>query len=66
MALEKAIENEEASIASIVEIAERNKTVQNVRGIWDGLSIGDKRRILRVCIDKIIVTDDAVDIHYLL
>ena len=48
------------------DIAERNREVRNLRNRWDALTVREKQRALRICINRIVITDDKVDIEYLL
>lgn len=49
------------------EINNKNRAIkdlENLRENWDGLTIDKKHAALRICVDKIIVTDGAIDIKY--
>ena len=63
---ESLLENEQAARAAAAEAREKLGAVTNLRGRWDSLSMGEKRRILRLCIRRIVLTGEAVDIEYLL
>ena len=58
--------NEKASFDAVNDIAERNREVRNLRNRWDALTVREKQRALRICINRIVITDDKVDIEYLL
>lgn len=60
------LDNEKTSIAAVDDVVERNNTVRNLRNTWDSLTIREKQRALRICINKIVVTDHKVDIDYLI
>lgn len=64
--ISKLLDSEKSSISVITEISERNQTLKNLRGVWDRLTIKEKHRVLRICIDKIIVTDNEISIKYLI
>lgn len=64
--ISKILENEKASVLAISEIAERNHAIKNLRNRWDKLTLQEKHRVLRICIDEIVVTDNAIDIKYLI
>lgn len=66
MSISKILESEKASIAAIKEIDEQTQMVRNLRNKWDGLTIQEKHKVLRICIDEIIITNNAIDIHYLI
>ena len=57
---------EKASFDAVNDIAERNREVRNLRNRWDALTVREKQRALRICINRIVITDDKVDIEYLL
>ncbi len=60
----KLIEHENATMAATTEIDSRNDLVKNLRNIWPSLTMDEKHRALRVFIDKIILTDSNIEIHY--
>lgn len=64
--ISKLLDNEKSSISAINEISERNHILKNLRSIWNDLTIQEKREILRKTIDKIIITDNEINIKYLL
>lgn len=66
LALERLLESEQASMEAIGDIVERNQAIKNLRGKWDSLTMAEKHQVLRICIDRIVVTDGAIDIHYLI
>lgn len=43
---------------------EIQKTIENLEGIWNFLSIDEQRNILHILIESIEITDDKIDIHY--
>lgn len=58
------IEHEKATLSVTAEIDQRNDLAKNLRNVWPSLTMDEKHRALRVFIDKIILTDDHIDIHY--
>lgn len=62
----KLLLNEKASVLAIEDIRDNNAMVKNLRQKWNSMTISEKRKALRICIDKIVVTDEAIDIHYLI
>ena len=62
----KLLDNEKSSIAAVDDIVEKNNTVKNLRSIWDRLTIQEKQRVLRICVSRIVVTDNHIDIDYLI
>ncbi len=65
-AVSRMLENEKASATAIQNVAERQEAMRNLRDRWGSLSMREKQRVLRLCIDRITVTDGAVDIAYAL
>lgn len=64
--ISKILNSEKAAINTITEINERNEMIKNLRNKWDSMTMAEKHKILRVCIDKIIIDDDNIDIQYLI
>ena len=62
----KALESEKSSVAVVNDVVSLNNAVKNIQNGWENMTIAEKHRILRTCIDKIIITDNAVDIKYLI
>lgn len=62
----KLLNNEKTSIAAVDDIVDRNKAVRNLRSVWDKLTIQEKQRALRICVSRIVVTDNHIDIDYLI
>lgn len=58
------IEHEKSTLSVTIEIDQRNDLAKNLRNVWPSLTMAEKHRALRVFIDKIILTDDHIDIHY--
>jgi len=64
--ISKVLESEKNSVAVVNDIVSLNNAVRNIENGWENMTIAEKHRILRTCIDKIIITDHAVDIKYLI
>ena len=62
----KLLNNEKTSIAAVDDVVDRNNTVRNLRSVWDKLTIQEKQRALRICVSRIVVTDNHIDIDYLI
>lgn len=62
----KLLNNEKTSIAAVDDVVERNNAVRNLRSVWDKLTIQEKQRALRICVSRIVVTDNHIDIDYLI
>lgn len=39
--------------------------IKHMGDIWDDLSINEKNRILKKCVEKIVITGDDIDIHFI-
>jgi len=62
----KLLNNEKTSIAAVDDVVDRNNAVRNLRSVWDKLTIQEKQRALRICVSRIVVTDNHIDIDYLI
>ena len=62
----KLLNNERTSIAAVDDVVDRNNAVRNLRSVWDKLTIQEKQRALRICVNRIVVTDNHIDIDYLI
>ena len=59
-----AIENEKQIKAVETELAYKRGVLENLRGLWDEMTVVEKRRALRTCIERIVLTDEDIDIVY--
>ena len=64
--LTKMVENEMNSVEAIKDISEKTKMLSNLKNLWDDLSFEEKREVVTTCIEKIILTDEEINIHYLI
>lgn len=60
----KLLKNEKSSLLAVNDIDERNEVIHNLRNKWDNLTTRERRQAIKICIDKVIITDDAIDIIY--
>ena len=60
------LNSEKASVEAVNDIRQRNNAVMNLRNRWDSLTIKERQRAVRICIGRIILTDDKIDIEYLI
>lgn len=60
------LNGEKASVEALNDIVMRNHLVKNLRTRWDNMTMQEQQRALRICINRIIVSDDVVDIEYLI
>ena len=58
------LENEKSSALAVQEIAERQQAVRNLRARWASLSFREKQRVIRLCIDRVVLDGDEVVIRY--
>ena len=56
--LEEAIREESSD--TNVKIEE----IKRISNIWDDLTTKEQNRILKECVEKIVITDDNIDIHF--
>lgn len=61
----KQIESEEKSVSHTKELSEKQNSLLTAKERWETMSTREKRQVLKLCIDKIIVDDDSVEISYL-
>jgi site-specific DNA recombinase len=59
-----AIENEKQIKVVEAELAYKRGILENLRGLWDEMTVVEKRRALRTCIERIVLTDEDIDIVY--
>jgi len=62
--ISKLIDHENATHAATMEIDRRNDLAKNLRNVWPSLTIDEKHRALRTFIDKVILYQDNIEIHY--
>lgn len=58
------IKREEDASVSIVESVRKKDLAKNLRNVWNSLSMDEKHNVLRAFIDKIILRNGNVEIHY--
>lgn len=62
--ISKSIENEEKTNKVAEEISYKHELIKNLEEKWETMTIKEKQQALRICIDKIILTDNDMDIIY--
>ncbi len=62
--ISKLIDHENATNAATTEIDRRNELAKNLRNVWSSLTIDEKHKALRTFIDKVILYQDNIEIHY--
>lgn len=62
--ISKSIEHEDKTNAVAEEINYKHEVIKNLQTLWGNMSIKEKQKALRICIDKIILDDDDVKIIY--
>ncbi|MDR2933124.1 MAG: recombinase family protein [Oscillospiraceae bacterium] len=46
------------------KMSETLKAIEGLKDAWDYMSVREKQGVIRRCIEKVVVKDNAVDIHY--
>ena len=59
-----ALEDENKSREVVAVINEKNHLISNLKNIWDSMSISEKQKALRLCIDRVEITDGEIKINY--
>ena len=65
--LKKKIEHEKVVAKVTEEINNKKAQIEELRGLrsnWKYMSTLEQQEAIRICINKIIVTDEKIDIHY--
>ena len=62
--ISRQIENEKKLSAVVNDLNEKNKTIATIEDSWDNMSIKDKQKAIRICIDRIEITDTKISIKY--
>ena len=65
-AVSEMLNSEKASVEAMNDIVERNNTVKNLHNRWGSMTTKEKQRALRICVNRIVVFDDKIDIEYLI
>lgn len=63
--VEKILDNEARALAELNSITQDRELIRNLRERWDQLTIKEKQRAVRICIEKIIITDGKINVKYL-
>jgi len=62
--LSRQIENEKKLSTVVNELNEKNKTIETIEDSWNGMSIKDRQKAVRICIDRIEINDTKISIKY--
>ncbi|MCM1059812.1 MAG: recombinase family protein [Eubacterium sp.] len=62
--LKKQIESEEKIQKTSLEIGEFQEIVSKAKDSWSTMSMREKREVVKVCIDNIVISDDDININY--
>lgn len=62
--ISRQIENEKKLSAVADDLNEKNKTIATIEDSWDSMSIKDKQKAIRICIDRIEISDTNISIKY--
>ncbi len=63
-ALSAQIRDEEKVQEKAEEIRRTRREIGEIQESWPYLSMREKKKIVRSCVEKIVVTDDVVDVYY--
>ncbi|SDB58298.1 site-specific DNA recombinase [Ruminococcaceae bacterium FB2012] len=58
------IENEKKTNSVIKEISERQQTISNIESAWPAMTLSEKQRALRICINRIVLDNENIRIEY--
>lgn len=64
MNIDRLIQHESTANAAAMEIDRRNELARNLRSMWKSLTMDEKHSALRMLIDKIILRENNIEIHY--
>lgn len=62
--VDRILENEARAYAELSNFGRDREMIKNLRERWDQLTIREQQRVVRVCIDKILIKDGKVTIKY--
>lgn len=62
--ISRQIENEKKLSAVVNDLNEKNKTIATIEDSWDSMGIKDKQKAIRICIDRIEISDTNISIKY--
>ncbi len=63
-ALQRQIREEEAVCEKAAELQKTKKEISRLQESWAYLSMREKKKVVRNLVDKIVITDDVVDVYY--
>lgn len=64
LAVSKKRKEEEQILEAAARNAEKRKKAGEIRGSWPYLSLEEKKKLIQSCVEKIVITDDTVDVYY--
>ena len=62
--LKKQIETEAEIQKKVNAVRKTKKEINKIRESWPLLSMEEKKKVIRSCVEKIVITDDVVDVYY--
>lgn len=63
--INKMIVNEQKKVSVEKGFVDSQNTIKNLKNRWPTMSREEQRRAVRMCIDKVVITDGEINIHYL-
>ena len=64
--IKKSLESEQASADAIQDVSNKTQKLTNLKTLWDGYSVDEKRDLLKLCIKQIVLNDNDIEIQYLI
>ena len=59
-----AIETQKKALSEIAAAKKKREALSGIRESWPYLSMEEKKKLVRSCVEKIVITDDRVDVYY--
>ena len=60
----KQIKSEEERNLLTAKVLEKKKSIEHISDVWDGMTLQEKKKIIRSVVEKVVVTGDKVEVHY--
>lgn len=62
--ISEELDNEKNSHDAINEINQKNVLIRNLKTTWDSMNIKEKQKALRICINRVEINGNTINIHY--
>ncbi len=60
----KQIESEKKLSQVVIDLDEKSRIIDTLEEAWDTMSVKDKQKAIRTCIDRIEIIDSRISVHY--